>query len=220
MDGQSGSSSVGPDWYADPTGRHQHRYWDGRSWTEHVADDGKASIDPVADAKTRLESVRALEGTRGPRATDALIAALSDQDIEVRKCAARALGGRPGATAVQPLLACLDSENASLRVYAMESLIETEAAEEALVAALAKREPQSPDPMMDSLAEAVRLGRLKTSSRCNRILRLAFRESWMSPKSLALLGLLIENGDPLGPALAQAVDSSDSAAVEQLLRST
>ena len=33
-------------WYADPSGRHQHRYWDGRYWTEHVRDDGVRSIDP------------------------------------------------------------------------------------------------------------------------------------------------------------------------------
>jgi hypothetical protein len=27
--------------------RHQYRYWDGASWTQHVADDGKASADPL-----------------------------------------------------------------------------------------------------------------------------------------------------------------------------
>ena len=27
-------------WYPDPTGRHQHRYFDGREWTNHVADAG------------------------------------------------------------------------------------------------------------------------------------------------------------------------------------
>ena len=27
-----------PDWYADPTGIHHHRYWDGAQWTAHVAD--------------------------------------------------------------------------------------------------------------------------------------------------------------------------------------
>jgi len=24
-------------WYPDPAGRHEHRYWDGARWTEHVA---------------------------------------------------------------------------------------------------------------------------------------------------------------------------------------
>jgi len=32
-------------WMADPTGRHQHRYWNGRKWTHHVADSGAASTD-------------------------------------------------------------------------------------------------------------------------------------------------------------------------------
>jgi hypothetical protein len=35
-------------WQPDPTGRHDHRYWDGSRWTEHVADGGVASTDPYA----------------------------------------------------------------------------------------------------------------------------------------------------------------------------
>ena len=35
-------------WFADPGGRHEHRYWDGASWTDHVADRGIAGVDPVA----------------------------------------------------------------------------------------------------------------------------------------------------------------------------
>jgi hypothetical protein len=27
--------------------RHQYRYWDGASWTDYVADDGKQSSDPM-----------------------------------------------------------------------------------------------------------------------------------------------------------------------------
>lgn len=34
-------------WYPDVTRRHALRYWDGRGWTEHVADNGKASTDPL-----------------------------------------------------------------------------------------------------------------------------------------------------------------------------
>ena len=36
-----------PDWYPDPAGRHQHRYWDGQSWTDQVADHGRQSTDPI-----------------------------------------------------------------------------------------------------------------------------------------------------------------------------
>jgi uncharacterized protein YxjI len=35
-------------WYPDPLGRHQHRYWDGGAWTEHVASDRQQASDPLA----------------------------------------------------------------------------------------------------------------------------------------------------------------------------
>ncbi len=35
-----------PAWYPDPFGRHEHRYFDGSRWTEHVADHGRQSTDP------------------------------------------------------------------------------------------------------------------------------------------------------------------------------
>jgi hypothetical protein len=35
-------------WKADPTGRHQFRYWDGFIWTENVADSGVQSTDPIS----------------------------------------------------------------------------------------------------------------------------------------------------------------------------
>jgi hypothetical protein len=35
-------------WKADPTGRHQFRYWDGFQWTENVADSGAQSRDAVS----------------------------------------------------------------------------------------------------------------------------------------------------------------------------
>lgn len=33
-------------WLTDPTGRHDHRYWDGTGWTDHVADAGIPGTDP------------------------------------------------------------------------------------------------------------------------------------------------------------------------------
>jgi hypothetical protein len=35
-------------WKADPTGRHQFRYWNGFQWTENVADAGAQSRDKVS----------------------------------------------------------------------------------------------------------------------------------------------------------------------------
>lgn len=40
-----GSAPAG--WEADPTGRHQVRYWDGAAWTVHVADNGVTGTDPL-----------------------------------------------------------------------------------------------------------------------------------------------------------------------------
>ena len=33
-------------WYRDPFGRHELRYWDGGQWTQHVASRGRQEIDP------------------------------------------------------------------------------------------------------------------------------------------------------------------------------
>jgi hypothetical protein len=43
----AGPGAPKADWYGDPAGRHQFRYWDGASWTDHVADDGASSLDPM-----------------------------------------------------------------------------------------------------------------------------------------------------------------------------
>jgi len=34
------------DWYADPTGRYDLRYWDGTTWSPHVSAAGRSSVDP------------------------------------------------------------------------------------------------------------------------------------------------------------------------------
>jgi hypothetical protein len=38
---------VPADWYPDPSGTHQLRYWDGTRWTPQVADNGQQSVDPL-----------------------------------------------------------------------------------------------------------------------------------------------------------------------------
>src|SRR5262245_23343370 len=35
------------DWYPDPTGNHQLRYWDGDTWLGNVSDQGVTSDDPL-----------------------------------------------------------------------------------------------------------------------------------------------------------------------------
>lgn len=56
--GECGAPTVAPDgladaasggrWAVDPTGTHQYRYWHGDAWTEHVADNGTFSTEPIA----------------------------------------------------------------------------------------------------------------------------------------------------------------------------
>lgn len=38
--------SVPADWYKDPSGRFDYRYWDGQKWTEHVSRGGTVHKDP------------------------------------------------------------------------------------------------------------------------------------------------------------------------------
>jgi hypothetical protein len=40
-------SDIPAAWHPDPMGRHEYRYWDGERWTDHVADAGQASTDPL-----------------------------------------------------------------------------------------------------------------------------------------------------------------------------
>ncbi len=54
-----------PGWYADPYRRHQVRYWDGSSWTEHVGDDGNQGADPV-DAMDKLDSAMVVDEAGDP----------------------------------------------------------------------------------------------------------------------------------------------------------
>jgi uncharacterized protein YxjI len=40
-------STTPANWYPDPKGRHQLRYWDGTNWTEHVSTNGVTGTDPL-----------------------------------------------------------------------------------------------------------------------------------------------------------------------------
>jgi hypothetical protein len=39
-------------WFPDPLGRHEHRYFNGTSWTADVADGGQRHVDPFGAAPT------------------------------------------------------------------------------------------------------------------------------------------------------------------------
>lgn len=44
------TDTVVANWYPDPSGKHELRYWDGTRWTDHVSDHGRQSVDPVVDS--------------------------------------------------------------------------------------------------------------------------------------------------------------------------
>ena len=47
-EGSSTGAALGgtaPGWFRDPFVRHEHRYWSGTAWTEHVQDRGVPGID-------------------------------------------------------------------------------------------------------------------------------------------------------------------------------
>lgn len=69
-------------WYRDPSGRFELRYWDGRTWSEHVASRGTQYVDP-------------------PRPTSAPVAAVATAPLEVPLAT---LGQRFGAYCVDVLL--------------------------------------------------------------------------------------------------------------------
>jgi uncharacterized protein YxjI len=52
-------------WYPDPIGRHELRYWDGSQWTEHVSSHGRQSVDPLTQGGHIPTTQRATEKVVG-----------------------------------------------------------------------------------------------------------------------------------------------------------
>lgn len=66
-------SSNPPRWHADPTGRHELRYWDGTAWTHHVSDRGVAATDRLdagASGRDDATIMPSSEGRSTPAAHD------------------------------------------------------------------------------------------------------------------------------------------------------
>lgn len=76
----SSTTEIAADWFPDPTGRHERRYWNGAEWTEHVFSAGSQSTDPmptatpaatesvVVDGPASRRSARESAATRGTAA--------------------------------------------------------------------------------------------------------------------------------------------------------
>ncbi len=50
-------TSSAPGWYPDPAGQHQHRWYDGTQWTDHVSSYGRSAISPLSGAPSHVPTV-------------------------------------------------------------------------------------------------------------------------------------------------------------------
>ncbi|WP_169786892.1 DUF4190 domain-containing protein [Nitriliruptor alkaliphilus] len=87
-------------WHPDPAGKHDHRWWDGQRWTEHVADAGVASVDPLPPAPgttdagpAEASAFGAGAGTEEPGASDPATAEPSAADLGADPAAGSDSGG-------------------------------------------------------------------------------------------------------------------------------
>lgn len=76
-------------WLADPTKRHEYRYWNGSAWTEHVADNGVQGTDP-ADGLDRLDAALTLDDASNP---DKIREQVSGEGYEGAGIASASTGG-------------------------------------------------------------------------------------------------------------------------------
>jgi uncharacterized protein YxjI len=91
-------------WYADPSGRAELRYWDGRAWTDHVSTGGQQSTDPVSGVKaSRLDILDKglIVGNEGQ--PDKIQRQLSDQGVRGAGLTGKVEGGG-GTILTEPVL--------------------------------------------------------------------------------------------------------------------
>jgi uncharacterized protein YxjI len=77
-----------PNWYPDPFGRHETRWWDGSRWTEHVASHGRQAVDPPTGGG-HIPTVN--------RATEKVV-------NDVNRAGAAPVGGGGGTIFTEPIL--------------------------------------------------------------------------------------------------------------------
>ena len=91
-------------WYPDPNGRAELRYWDGSAWTDHVSTGGQQSTDPLSGVKpSRLDSLDKglIVGNEGQ--PDKIQRQLSDQGVRGAGLTGKVEGGG-GTLLTEPVL--------------------------------------------------------------------------------------------------------------------
>jgi hypothetical protein len=82
----SQAQSPQADWYPDPSGRFQFRYWDGEAWSGHVATDGRTEWDtpgaPNPGGMSAEESIEQEHVTSEPEAAEPVTTAAVTTDDE------------------------------------------------------------------------------------------------------------------------------------------
>lgn len=78
-----------PGWHPDPTGRYEHRYWDGQRWTAHVGSNGQQHVEEMPPHPTEqarpsaaADAPNAPAGTPGVSDTSAPLANASQSAPE------------------------------------------------------------------------------------------------------------------------------------------
>jgi hypothetical protein len=89
-----------PGWHPDPVGRHEHRYWDGIQWTDHVADQGRMATDPLQAAPPQEKA------PIGPSMVN--LPAINPADLQVS--IAQPVSSEPTPAAAQPTPAAAGPE--------------------------------------------------------------------------------------------------------------
>lgn len=86
-----------PGWHPDPRGRHEHRYWDGTKWTDHVADGGVTATDEFDSATVEVAAPIGPSMVNLPAIDPSLLKQISDQQAETKAAASQ-----PAPVAAQP----------------------------------------------------------------------------------------------------------------------
>ena len=71
-----------PGWHPDPRGRHEHRYWDGTKWTDHVADGGVTAQDEFDPKTVEVAAPIGPSMVNLPAIDPSLLKQISDQQAE------------------------------------------------------------------------------------------------------------------------------------------
>lgn len=91
-------SQVPAGWFDDPYGRFQQRYWDGARWTEHVATEGRAMVDPMG-ASPAIPFATPASATDATAAAAIAGSATTDDGTEAAERGSIALLDRAGPSA-------------------------------------------------------------------------------------------------------------------------